>query len=82
MHDKKADIKTELEIIESYLPWKEYMDKNEMPKSIEADIYKKAEAKWVSMDFLLMNLNSWLEANDYAELKQCVEDFIDELKEG
>ena len=74
-------IKTELEIIESYLPWKEYMDRNEMPKSIEKDVYAKAESKWVNLDSLLLDMKSWLEAEDYDELKQCVSDFINELEE-
>ena len=74
-------IKTELEIIESYLPWKEYMDRNEMPEHIEKDVYAKAECKWVKLDDLLLDLEGFLQAEDYAELKQCVSDLIDELKE-
>jgi len=38
--------------------------------------------KYINVDDLLIDLNSWLEAGDYKELKQCVEDFISELKEG
>ena len=38
--------------------------------------------RWFSLDSLLSDLNSWLQANDYEELKQCVEDFINELEES
>ena len=52
------------------------------------DIYYEVEhsdkfvnIKWIDLDSLLLDLNSWLEAEDYKELKQCVEDFINELNE-
>jgi len=29
-----------------------------------------------------LDMKSWLEANDFAELKQCVSDFVNELEEN
>lgn len=74
-------IKTEIEIIESYAKWKEFYERNEMPEDIEEAVYAKAESKWVKLDDLLLDLEGFLQAEDYAELKQCVSDLIDELKE-
>ena len=74
-------IKTGVEI------WGEIRDINKFPaKSIE-ELSKKCFnplllKRWVSLDSLLSDLNSWLQANDYDELKQCVEDFINELEES
>lgn len=38
--------------------------------------------RWVSLNSILDDMNSWLQAEDYDELKQCVEDYINELQEG
>ena len=40
-------VKTEIEIIDSYAKWKEFYERNEMPKDIEEAVYKKAETKWL-----------------------------------
>lgn len=42
---------------------------------------KKILEKWIKVDDVLMNINGWLDANDYDELHQCVSDYINELKE-
>jgi len=47
------------------------------------DKYPKfIKKKWVVVDDVLLDMKSWLEANDFAELKQCVSDFINELEEN
>lgn len=54
-------IKTELEIIEIYLKWKEYIDKDEMPESIEPEVTKKANTKWVSLEWIQENIKKMLD---------------------
>jgi len=37
--------------------------------------------KWVAVDDVLLDMKGWLEANDFAELKQCISGFVNELEE-
>jgi len=60
-------------------------------KKIYEEILEYADGKgnhelnniqFVSIPNLLNDLESWLQAEDYDELKQCVSDFINELEES
>lgn len=67
--------------------WSEIRDISKNPattiKELSEQCFdKRISKRWVSVDDLLSDMNSWLQAEDYKELKQCVEDFISELKEG
>ena len=76
------DKKKEIDIIEDYLiKYQYYIDKNEMPSDIEKEVMEKANTYWIKTEDVLFNLRSWLEANDFDELMQCVTDYIDELNE-
>lgn len=73
-------IKTGVEI------WKSIQDINKKPATtidelVEKCFDKKILEKWVNYDELLSDLKSWLQSNDFDELKQCVEDTINELEE-
>ena len=74
-------IKTAVEI------WGEIQDIKKFPAKSIAELSEKCFdvrilKRWVSMDSLLSDLNSWLQAEDYDELRQCVKDFINELEES
>ena len=77
---KMSDIKTGIEI------YGDIKDINKEPaKSIkelsEKCFDKRILEKWVKVDDVLLNLRSWLQANDFSELNQCVSDYINELEE-
>jgi hypothetical protein len=42
---------------------------------------KFANELWIPFSQLILDLKSMIEAEDYAELKQCVSDLINELEE-
>ena len=76
----KQMIKTGVEI------WGDIQDINKTPAKSIKELSEKCFnplilKRWVSMSSILDDLKSWLQANDYDELKQCVEDYINELEE-
>jgi len=44
-------------------------------------IHKSHRLKVVSVNDLIIDLKSWLDANDYIEVTQCISDLINELEE-
>jgi len=45
------------------------------------DVHPTHRTAVVEVEDLLLDLESMLQAETYSELKQCVSDYIDELKE-